>query len=328
MKKTNTASKTTLRQQLYEHSPKENVELVKQFANKYKPVLKWEVPVASIYAAYRILNSDKFGLSINNISSICEERLGFTLDSLDDKAGLKELLVIGGVCAGAYGAVKTVSTIYSSSSDSDEDIAMEDVEDGMNRLECISKKFSWLTPKTEKLLPIALSVMTVFVMTQKPWKIENKFTNKVRALTSDWTFKVHVYSEMVNLFIKDKFNVDLSNEDEQQKLKVFAFLATIVGISIFLYGRKVLGEKAASDEEAEIENQENNILSGFVSQVLPIMKKLAPSVFSVIVTAMVSKKLLLAYSIDDSLIIGESFAGVIPSEDLADAHENEAEKAN
>ena len=205
---------------------------------------------------------------------------------------------------------------------------MEDVEDGMNRLECISKKFSWLTPKTEKLLPIALSVMTVFVMTQKPWKIENKFTNKVRALTSDWTFKVHVYSEMVNLFIKDKFNVDLSNEDEQQKLKVFAFLATIVGISIFLYGRKVLGEKAASDEEAEIENQENNILSGFVSQVLPIMKKLAPSVFSVIVTAMVSKKLLLAYSIDDSLIIGESFAGVIPSEDLADAHENEAEKAN
>ena len=47
-----------------------------------------------------------------------------------------------------------------------------------------------------------------------------------------------------------------------------------------------------------------------------------------IVTAMVSKKLLLAYSIDDSLIIGESFAGVIPSEDLADAHENEAEKAN
>lgn len=39
---------TSFKKQIYEHSPKENVELIKEFLEKYKGTLKWLVPVVSI----------------------------------------------------------------------------------------------------------------------------------------------------------------------------------------------------------------------------------------------------------------------------------------
>ena len=104
--------KTTIWEQLYEHAPKENVEIAKEWAKKYKPTLKWAIPVVSIYAAYRILNSKSSNLTIENIDGECEKKLGFGLDFLKDKNALRELMVLGGLSAGAYAAIKTVSAIY------------------------------------------------------------------------------------------------------------------------------------------------------------------------------------------------------------------------
>lgn len=55
--------KTTIKQQLWEHAPKENFKIVKQWAEKYKPTLKCAIPVVTIYVAYRILNFKNSGPS-------------------------------------------------------------------------------------------------------------------------------------------------------------------------------------------------------------------------------------------------------------------------
>ena len=47
--KEDTVMATTLREQIYEHSPKENIELIKDFLERYKPALRWAVPVACVY---------------------------------------------------------------------------------------------------------------------------------------------------------------------------------------------------------------------------------------------------------------------------------------
>ena len=146
---------TSIKTLLYERSPKENMAMLKTWAEKYKPVLKWAVPVAAVYGAYRILNSDEFDLSVNNVAETCEKKLGFRMECLENKKALKELMVLGGLSAGAYGAVQALSGLLGANNDEKEispDISVEEVETGMNQLQSISKKFSWLQPKTENML--------------------------------------------------------------------------------------------------------------------------------------------------------------------------------
>lgn len=281
-------TKISIKNRLYECSPKENLEIVKQWAEKYKPVLKWAVPVAAIYGAYRILNSDEFDLSVNNIAETCEKRLGFKIEFLENKKALKELMALGGISATAYGAMKAVSTIFNSKDE--EEISMEDVENGMEKLDTISQKFAWLQPKTESMLPIALSVIMVYVTLHKP-KCVGKFANKVRDLTEDIQVKISTYLDLAKLFIADKLNIDLSDEKEQQKLKICIFLCTLVGISVFLYGKKVLGNEDATEAKAE---EGNKSVEAFVEQAKAIIEKIAPTVYTTLITFLVSKKLLLA----------------------------------
>lgn len=281
-------TKMSLKKRLYECSPKENLEVVKQWAEKYKPVLKWAIPVAAIYGAYRILNSDEFDLSVNNIAETCEKRLGFKIDFLENKKALKELMALGGISAGAYGAMKAVSTIFNAKNE--EEISMEDVENGMEKLDTISQKFAWLQPKTEAMLPIALSVIMVYVTLHKP-KFTGKFANKVRDLTEDIQVKISTYLDLAKLFIADKLNIDLSDEKEQQKLKICIFLCALVGISIFLYGKKVLGSKQATEQQEE---EAKKPVEAFVEQAKAIIEKIAPTVYTTLITFLVSKKLLAA----------------------------------
>lgn len=76
---------TSFKKQIYEHSPKENVELIKEFLEKYKGTLKWLVPVVSIYGAYRILNAKDAKLNVSNLNKNCKKELGFEFDILKDK---------------------------------------------------------------------------------------------------------------------------------------------------------------------------------------------------------------------------------------------------
>ena len=108
MKKTTQLTKTTIWNQLYKHSPEENIEILKEWINKYKPTLKWAIPVISIYAAYRILNSKNSNLTVENIDSECKKKLGFNLDFLKDKKALNELMVLGGIATGAYVSINVI----------------------------------------------------------------------------------------------------------------------------------------------------------------------------------------------------------------------------
>lgn len=319
MARTNKANKIGLLEQLYEHSPKENVALVKKWSEKYKPTLRWAIPVVGIYAAYRILNSKNSAISVDNIGDICEKELGFNMDCLKDKAILKELMVIGGISAGAYAAIKAGSAIFNTTTSSE--VSVKDVEDGMEKLEGAHKKFSWIQPKTEKLLPVALSVIVVYIMTQKPANLD-KLSNKVKQLTGDWAIKVNVFIEMAKLFISDKLHINLEDEDEMHKVKRFVMLGAIIAVGVFLYGKKVLDKRSSaftddlpSDESDEPESKGMKL---FIKQVLDIMKKMMPAAFAGTASWLVAKKLLCNEDIDFDDI----------SEDLRDDEEDESTDGN
>lgn len=282
-KEDSTMKKTTIWSQLYEHSPKENIGIAKQWAEKYKKTLKWAVPVASIYAAYRILNSKKCELTIDNIDKECTSKLGFSLDSLKNKKSLSELMVLGGLSAGAYAAIKAMSTIYGKDTD---EVSVEDIETGMEKLDVARKKFGWIQPKTEAMLPVAVSVIIVYVMTQKPEWFE-KLKNKAEKISNGFLCRTGVYMDMAKLFVADKLNVDLDNEEEKNKFKKFALLATIVGIGVVLYGKNILGNKATSSKD-----EESKTLKKFISQIISIMEKLMPTAFAGLTTFLVTKKFL------------------------------------
>ena len=287
---TTQVTKTTIWDQLYKHAPEENVEILKEWANKYKPTLKWAVPVISIYAAYRILNSRDSNLTVENIDGECEKKLGFSLDLLKDKKALNELMVLGGLSAGAYAAIKTVSAIYKK--DDETDVSVEEIEAGMDKLDGVSKKFGWIQPKTEALLPIATSVIIVYVMTQKPKWFE-VVKDKASKLGGNLSTRASVYLEMAKLFIADKLNIDLNNEEDAQKFKKFALLGAIVGVGALIYGKKIFGDKAVS-EDGEAKNERNEKLEAFISQVLSIMEKLMPTAFAGATTFLVTKHVLKA----------------------------------
>ena len=294
-KEETTMEKTTIWNQLYEHSPKENVEIAKKWAEKYKGTLKWAIPVVSIYSAYRILNSKKSELTIDNIDKECEKKLGFNLEALKDKKVLGELMVLGGLSTGAYTAIKAISAIYNKNTE--EELSVEEIEDSMEKLDGARKKFDWIQPKTEAMLPVAVSVVIVYVMTQKPAWFES-IKNKASRIIGDLSCRTSVYMDMAKLFVASKLNVDLDNPEEAEKFKKFALLAAIVGIGVILYGRKILGKRA--NTEGENETKGNEKLEKFITQLLSIMEKMLPSAFAGISTFLVTRKVLKADDVVDT----------------------------
>lgn len=304
--------KTSIWEQLYEHSPKENVEIAKKWAEKYKSTLKWVIPVVCIYGAYRILNAKDSALTVENIDTECKNKLGFKFDALKDKKALRELMVLGGASAGAYAAIKTISTIYNKE---EKEISVEELEEGMDKLETTSKKFGWIQPKTEALLPLAVSVIVVYVMTNPAGfeKVKDKVSNTVENLS----FNTKVYLDMAKLFVADKLHVDLENEEEVRKLKKFTLLTVIVGIGVLLYGRKILGDKAVLKEDEG--GNVNNKYKEFIAQIISVMEKLMPSAFAGITTFLIAKKFLKA---DDDEEIFEDVIDV-PNEGEPDEETSE-----
>ena len=298
-KEVSVMEKVSLKKQLLEHSPKENIEKLKQLAERYKPALKWALPVASIYAAYKILNAQTASFNVNNVEEISRENMGFELPFLKDKKALKELLSFGKVLAVSYGATKLFSSAFSFITDpnSKDEVSVEEIENSMNGLEKASKKLDWLRPKAEDMFPVAISVIIVY-LTVNPSK--NSYVDKVKekfhSLTEDWAIRLSLFADLAKAFVNDKFGIDLSSEEEQKKFKMFALLAAIGGILLFLYGKKILKSKASTEEseESEGDNEKdvNPKMQAFMKQLVDILKKMIPTVFATITSVLVSKKLL------------------------------------
>lgn len=270
---------TTLREQIYEHSPKENVELIKDFLERYKPALRWAVPVACVYGAYQIVNSKD--IDVNELSKKCKKEMGFEFEVLKDKKTLKELVALGGIVAGAYAFCKVLNFAGNMTSPS-----IEEIEEKMETVEEAHKKFDWIQPKVEKLMPVAVSVLVVYVLTQKPQWFE-KAKEKVDNVVGDVSTKTGVYLDMAKLFISAKLNIDLDDEEQAKKFRAFAMLSAVVGVGAFLYGKGVFNMK---DDESFMDK--NPRLKEFIEQTKAIMEKILPTAFSAVTTYMVTKHII------------------------------------
>ena len=277
--KEDTVMATTLREQIYEHSPKENVELIKDFLERYKPTLRWAVPVACVYGAYRIVNSKD--IDVNELSKKCKKEMGFEFEVLKDKKTLKELVALGGIVAGAYAFCKVLNFAGSTSSPS-----IEEIEEKMETVEEAHKKFDWIQPKVEKLMPVAVSVLVVYVLTQKPQWFE-KAKEKVDNVVGDVSTKTGVYLDMARLFVSAKLNIDLDDEEQAKKFRAFAMLSAVVGVGAFLYGKGVFNMK---DDESFMDK--NPQVKEFIEQTKAIMEKILPTAFSAVTTYMVTKHII------------------------------------
>lgn len=319
-KEDNTMKKaTTIWEQLYKHSPEENVNIAKEWAGKYKPTLRWAVPVATIYAAYRILNSKDSKITVKNIEDFSNKNLGFAFDSLKDKKALSHLMQWGKVTVGAYAAMKAASAIYQNVNP--KEISVEQVEDGMEKLEEAKNKFGFIQPKTEALLPVAVSVIIVYIMTQKPAWFET-VKEKAGNLAGDLSSKTEVYSEIVKLFLADKLHIDLEDAEEVQKAKKFAFLAVIIGVCVLLYGKKVIGVKTdAGDKKTSAFIEQ---MQSFMTQVISVMKKLMPTAFAGFATWLVSKKILAPDDLlEDSFFAEDDETSAEDAEEIPDETDEE-----
>lgn len=277
--KEDTVMATTLREQIYEHSPKENIELIKDFLERYKPALRWAVPVACVYGAYRIVNSKD--IDVNELSKKCKKEMGFEFEVLKDKKTLKELVALGGIVAGAYAFCKVLNFAGSTSSPS-----IEEIEEKMETVEEAHKKFDWIQPKVEKLMPVAVSVLVVYVLTQKPQWFE-KAKEKVDNVVGDVSTKTGVYLDMARLFVSAKLNIDLDDEEQAKKFRAFAMLSAVVGVGAFLYGKGVFNMK---DDESFMDK--NPQVKEFIEQTKAIMEKILPTAFSAVTTYMVTKHII------------------------------------
>ena len=171
-----------------------------------------------------------------------------------------------------------------------DNISTEEIEDGLENVEKAHKNFRGVTPETERLLPVAISVIIVYLMTQKPEWFE-KIKSKVLTLAESFSDKALTYLELAKLFIADKLHIDLDNEEECKKFRLFALLGIAVGIGVVLYGKSVLGKRANTDNSEQNSNKNKNF-EIFATQVLEIMKKLMPTAFAGITTFLVTKHVL------------------------------------
>lgn len=283
-KEETTMKKMNIWKQLYETSPKENVEMVKQFVERYRSTLQWAIPVVTIYAAYMVLNSKNSSLNVKNIDKKCK-KLGFKLEELSNKKALNDLIMFGKTVAGAYAVSQFTSFIFKEKDESIGELDMEQIEEGMEELDRQKKKYGFMRPMAEKWLPVAVSVLIVYVMTEKPVWFE-KVSTQIGKVTGSFS----VYFEMIKYFIMDKLNINVNNEEEAQKAKKVMLLAAIVAIGAVLYGKKVLIKKKEDNDENESTNSRK--INEFISQLVSILKQMAPTFVTGVTTFLVMKKVL------------------------------------
>lgn len=262
---------TGIWEQIYEHSPKENVEIVKRWSKKYHSTIKWVVPIAGVYVAYQILNSKESKITVANAGEVCQKNLGIEIDTLRDKGKLDKLKQYGKIIAGLMVTNKVISTVLNH--ENEEELEGEKfsdcVENRIEKVEGMKKYFSFILPKMEELFPLALSVIIVYVMTEKPVKLQQMY-QKVGAFLNPIRTKLQVYFEIAQYFFADKLNINLDDEEDKKKAKMFAVMGATLGVGLLVYGGKVLRGKKSDEKE------DNN----FFKQVLGIMKKVMPIAFT------------------------------------------------
>ena len=79
-------------------------------------------------------------------------------------------------------------------------------------------------------MPIATSVIIVYMMTQRPKWFETIKT-KAAKMTGDFSVKLGLCFEMAKLFVEDKFNIQ--NEEELQKTRKFMLIKIVILLNFY-----------------------------------------------------------------------------------------------
>ena len=277
-----TDNKMKLWTKLIDQSPKQNFLEVLDWVKAHETTFKWVVPVVSIYVAYKILNSEKGQITINNVNEIAKQKLGVSLDSLQNKKALKRLMEIGGVCAAVYGAYEFFNR----------DKKPDDVEATMEALEKVSQENRFLGKQAEKLLPVATSVIIVYLMTQQPKWLPSK--DQVTEVIKFIPKKVRTYGGLILGEAAERIGIDTDDEEMMHKVRIFAFLGLVVATIVLFYGVKMIKKK----DEAKFTKMEEN-MKAFVQQILAIMKALIPTAFTSVATILVTRKVLEMSDLED-----------------------------
>lgn len=279
-------SKVTLKDLIFNYSLNENISFIKKWFCNHINTFRWLIPILCIFFATKILNSGKESLTIDDFKKESRKKFGVTFDCLKNKDALKELLTFGSISVGLITALKLFSKNKNIT-----DISIKDVDEKLEKVEDTHQKFNFATSKIETLLPIAISVIIIYLMTQKPVWLENA-KRKASLLTEDISSKATIYLELAKLFISDKLNIDLEDKEQVEKAKIFILLACVVGISIIIYGKGILGERANISDGQKIDKEKKSYM--FIQQVIGIMKKIMPSAFTALSTYLVTQNILKA----------------------------------
>ena len=255
---------------LYNKSPKENLGQFYKVIDSHKDTLKWVFPVAAIWAAWKILK--KMNADPSTLATESKNKLGVVLDGLDNKRLLKDLMFYGSLIATGGIAINLLKN-------KNQELSIEALEEGINSIEKKRDKFKFLQPKIETLFPIAISVIIFALMTQKPAWFEN-IKNTVKGTTGNLWEAIQRWIEIPKLYIADKLNIDLSDEQTIKKFKKFVLLAAVMVCIVFLYAK---GKNVSQIDEK---------LKKVTGQIINLMKKIMPTVFAGICTYLIAKGIL------------------------------------
>lgn len=279
-------SRVTLKDLIFNYSLNENISFFKEWFSNHINTFRWLIPILCIYFATKILNSGKETLTIDSLKNESRKKLGVTFDCLKNKDALKELLAFGSISVGFITALKLFSRNKKIT-----EISVEDVDEKLEKVENTHRKFNFTTSKIETILPIAISVIILYLMTRKPEWLE-KAKRKASLITEDISAKATIYLDLAKLFISDKLHIDLEDKEQVEKAKTFILLACVVVIAVIIYGKGILGERANISDEQKIDKEKKSYM--FIQQIIGIMKKIMPSAFAALSTYLVTKNILKA----------------------------------
>ena len=267
----------SLKNRLLYCSPMQNIEYLKYCAIKNKTTIRWIVTIGGVYGAYKILSSQNTKLSIENIGSKCKEYFGFVFEPLKDKESLKKFLAVATSYSMTYFATKVILKNFAKQATTESEA---ELQNGISEIEKARKK-DLLFPKMEELLPIAISILVIYLMNTS---LDNKKIESLKLkaydLFGDVAYKAEAFLDLAKSFIASKFNLDLSLQEDEEKFKKFSNLAIISIILLFLYGTKT----------SKCDN-ENGKMQSFINQLIRTTKTIAPSAFGVIVAILVENKI-------------------------------------
>ena len=97
--------------------------------------------------------------------------------------------------------------------------------------------------------------------------------------------------------------MDLSNDKDQKKLRICGFLVASLAIFAILYGKKVLETKSDGEEESEEGHEKSSkTMESFAEQAKKIIAKIAPTMYTTLITFLVSKKILMLEDSTETLV--------------------------